>query len=107
MMTEPTKDDREALIEEWANVHQGPNAQAVLLEMLPIGDQMSLALRDALRELAALKEPRPQGEPSDAQVETAWRTYENIPPDTFVMGPSIGKARKRMRAALRAAGNVR
>lgn len=49
----------------------------------------------------------PQGEPSDAQVEIAWRTYEKIPPETFVMGPAIGKARERMRAALRAAGGVR
>ena len=51
----PTDDERETLIQEWANVHQGPNAHAVLLEMIPIGDQMSLALRDALRELAALR----------------------------------------------------
>lgn len=67
----PTDDEREALIVEWANVHQGPNAHVVLLEMLPIGDQMSLALRDALRELAALRrtevsEPSAEAEPSGA-----------------------------------------
>jgi hypothetical protein len=45
----------------------------------------------------------PQGEPTDAEVEAAWRTYEKIPPETFVMGPWIGKARDRMRAALTAA----
>lgn len=48
-----------------------------------------------------------QGEPSDAQIETAWRTYEDIPPETFVMGPAIGKARERMRSALRSAWGTR
>lgn len=51
----PTGDEREGLIAEWASVHQGPDAHSVLLEMLPIGDQMSLALQDALRELAGFR----------------------------------------------------
>ena len=34
----------EDLIRDWAEAYQGPSAEAVLLQMLPIGDQMSLEL---------------------------------------------------------------
>lgn len=44
---------------------------------------------------------------TDVEVEVAWRTYEGIAPETFVMGHYIGKARKRMRAALEAARKVK
>lgn len=73
-----TGDDREALIREWANVHQGPNAHAVLLEMLPIGDQMSLALQDALRELAVLRLPEAPSQSANISTSYAYREgYES------------------------------
>lgn len=41
------------LIRKWSEAHRGPNAEDVLLQMLPVGDQMSLALSDAIREMYA------------------------------------------------------
>lgn len=48
-----------------------------------------------------------QGEPSDAQVEVAWRVWLGLEPDEAVMGHWIHEARLKARAALRAAWGER
>lgn len=60
----------EELIADWSQPHEGPDAQAVLLEMLPKGDQLAVALREAGERLAALESER----------ETS-RTVEAVPED--------------------------
>lgn len=62
-------------------------------------------LMDVLVDLISYAEK--QVEPSDAQVEVAWRVWLGLDPDEAVMGNWIHEARMKARAALRAAGGVR
>ncbi len=50
------KDERFELIELWGGDWSGPSAEAVLHEMLPIGDHMSLQLRDQILANDRLRE---------------------------------------------------
>lgn len=45
----------EELIADWSRPHEGPDAQAVLLEMLPKGDQLAVALEEAAQRIAVLE----------------------------------------------------
>lgn len=45
----------EELIADWSQPHEGPDAQAVLLEMLPKGDQLAVALGEANQRISALE----------------------------------------------------
>lgn len=59
----------EELIAEWSKPHEGPDAQTVLLEMLPIGDQLAVALGEASRRIGVLEAA--QSSSVEAIVESA------------------------------------
>lgn len=55
---------------------------------------------------AGFRRPDSQGEPSDAQVEAAWRAWHNLSPDDAFVGKEVGRARDNARRALRAAAGA-
>lgn len=80
------------------------DAQAVDNARAVLANPYSVSHRETIKALSRLVAERARATTvTDEMVEVAWRTYEKVPANTFVMGHWIGKARKRMQAALEAA----
>lgn len=59
----------EELIADWAKPHEGSDAYAVLLEMLPKGDQLTVALGEAARRISFLEEAQERSNAVEAPPE--------------------------------------